>query len=525
MASAAVTSKKTKSPTANKNYSTNLASGGSVTVKNGVKTYSDKPLQVKGKGGISISGQSYSRDKGGTGYAPITSESIKPTEKINLPTKPQGEDLTTLTNSINTALATGSGGMYTYEQGKGLVSTPQPTAEPTAMSNFNQMMQALGANYENNSFDAEANTRAMQKELRPYEKAVSSYQNQINQIVAKRDADQLKLEGQGRGITDTIIGGQQAKIGREAAIQALPIQAQLAAAQDDLESARTYVSQLYTAKQADAQARYQYEANKIQAIYGFLTAEEAKVARAKELEQSRAWQVEDRNITLASNLAQTAMEYGQSSLAGKIMALDEKSLTFTQDYAALQGQLRKPVAGAASGWEIKDVNGTSMWVNKNTLETRPVDGGASPQALQKSETLNDIEKILQYSNNQLQESLGKRNIIQRNIPGTVENQFSIQHSNLINQLALAARGELKGQGQVSDYEGKLLKSAQTTLNLYMSPDEYRKEAKQVAGAIKTSSGIPAYVSVKSPEGQTRYAVLGSSEIQEAVNSGYLVEYQ
>ena len=61
------------------------------------------------------------------------------------------------------------------------------------------------------------------------------------------------VEGQGRGQIGDFIGGEQARISREAAIQALPIQAQLATAQADLDSARSYASQLFQAQSQDAE--------------------------------------------------------------------------------------------------------------------------------------------------------------------------------------------------------------------------------------------------------------------------------
>jgi len=54
---------------------------------------------------------------------------------------------------------------------------------------------------------------------------VGDLTGQLNQIVATSQAQQLQVTGQGRGIPEVIIGGQQAQIAKEAAIQALPIAA------------------------------------------------------------------------------------------------------------------------------------------------------------------------------------------------------------------------------------------------------------------------------------------------------------
>jgi len=338
-----------------------LAGVASVAKSMGINTAKSDAMvaQTKAQGSKAYKGSSYDRGQQDT----ITSKAIAPILLINIPKKDPVTDLTSTTDGINSSLATGSGGMYTYDAKTGFVNTPTEVTQPdTATNTFNQYMKALAGN-EANRFNAEAETKAIQKALRPKENLVNSYQNQINQIVATRDAQQLGLEGQGRGITETIIGGQQAQIGREAAIKALPLQAQLAAAQSDLDSARSYASQMYAAKAQDAQAKYQYEANKLNAVYGFLTEQEAKVARAKEIEQSRAWQVEDRNISMAASFADKAFEYGQSTLAGKIMGLDTKSPTFAKDYAALQGQVRNPVeVSAPEAPKVVSVNGVdSIW--------------------------------------------------------------------------------------------------------------------------------------------------------------------
>ncbi len=344
----------------------------------------------------------YDKSKSNSTGNVISSETMKPVPTIPLPNKPVGEDLTAFTDSANSSLATGSNGAYTYDKTTGFVNTPKPEATPdTATNTFNQMMSALGNAQGEIAGINEGLVRDQRKEIKPYEKNVQSYQNQLNQITTQRDQQQLALEGQGRGQTSGFLGGEQARIGREAAIQAMPVQAQLAAAQDDLESARSYVSQLYTAKAADAKAKYDYEASKIGAIYSFLTAEEAKIARAKELEQSRAYQVEDRNLTLASNLAQTAMEFGQSSLAGKIMALNEKSPTFQADLALLQEQVRKPVAESDGAPKVVSINGVESIWNPTTGQFEAISVGGATTNKVTAQAIQNIADVDSLLNNKL----------------------------------------------------------------------------------------------------------------------------
>ena len=122
---------------------------------------------------------------------------------------------------------------------------------------------------------------------------MNNYTAQINSIVAKRDADMLSLEGQGRGITETIIGGQQAQINREAAIRALPVQAQLAAAQGRLDQATEYLNTMFTIKKADADAKYNRSLKIIDTYFDYADKaeqrqfEEIKVKKAQQYEQQQ----------------------------------------------------------------------------------------------------------------------------------------------------------------------------------------------------------------------------------------------
>lgn len=378
MASAAVTSKKTKSPTANKNYSANLAKGGSVTVKDGVKTYSDKSLQVKGKGGISISGKDYSVNKGGSGFAPttsvITADKMKPVPPIPLATPAPVDGLYGVANAAAAGLAALNGGTYDTKTNQ----IVPPPAAPAAPADNNQAIinSYLQANAGLEAPSSVNNLKEMQKMLRPKENLVNSLSGQLNTLNASRDAEMLKLEGQGRGQTGGFIGGEQARINREAAIQAMPIQAQLAIAQDDLDSARTYASQYFQAKMQDETNVYNQKKENNRLIFDYLTSAEQRRLDANEKALDREYNEKQATAKSAEAIALQAIEYGQSSLASKVMGLDPKSATYAQDVRNAMAGLRKPVV-STSEWELKDVNGVSSWVNKNTQEIKPVGGGGN----------------------------------------------------------------------------------------------------------------------------------------------------
>lgn len=138
--------------------------------------------------------------------------------------------------------------------------------------------------------------------------------------------------------------------------------------------------------------------------------------------------------------------------------------------------------------------------------------------------MNDINNLL--SNPNFNTTFGISGLVNRNIPSTHQYSTAKQVEQIINELALAARGQLKGQGAVSDFEGKMLKSAQTSLTLNASPENARKELVKVRGALTTSSGGSANVKVTDPKtGQSKDGLLNSAGITQAIQQGYQVEYQ
>lgn len=271
----------------------------------------------------------------------ITSESLAPREKINLPTPPAVNPLTGVLDTANASLAGSIGGTYD-------TTTKQMTA-PTGDELF-KSYQAANASAFSEMQSSEDRLKEQQRMLRPKEKAVNSLTAQLNTITANRDAEMLALEGQGRGVTESIIGGQQAQISREAAIQAMPIQAQLAVAQSDLESARSYASQLFQAQSQDALAKYNYQKELNSSIYNFLDSQEKARLAKNEKELDRQFQIEQANRSTLKQLSMQAIEYGQGALAGEIMRLDPKSQTFDTDFGDVSSRLRKPVAASSTAF-------------------------------------------------------------------------------------------------------------------------------------------------------------------------------
>lgn len=110
------------------------------------------------------------------------------------------------------------------------------------------------------------------------------------------------------------------------------------------------------------------------------------------------------------------------------------------------------------------------------------------------------------------------------IPFTEGWQTKAKFDQLKGMLSLDKRQMLKGQGQISDFEFKVLGQAATDLNRMTSEKDFKTALKKVKGVYETSLGGNASVKVKSLDGEVRYGVLSREEIDDAIKQGYFVEY-
>lgn len=390
---------------------------------------------------------------------PITPDSLQLQQPVSLPTPPSPAPIGDITTANNAALAPKVADLgYTLDQKGQFVYSPPQQDELTTL--FDKYMSNQEAPPDLTSAYAKLEK---QNKLDAKRASVNSLTGQLNAITSKAQADKLSLEGQGRGVTDVIIGGQQAQIDREAAIRALPVQAQLAAAQGDLEMAQQHVDKLFSLYAQDAQAQYQYRSKLVDSVYSFASEQQKRKLDAIQRKEDQAFQ------------------------------LQLKDLDFRR-----QKELLAYKAGL-------DASNTPAATNQNLT------------------VANDISNI--RNNAAFNKTFGLANIANRNIPNTPENALKSDVNTLISQLALAARGQLKGQGAVSDFEGRLLKQAQTSLNFNMGPEQARYELAQVEGAIRTSSGLPAMVKITDPEtGEAGVVQSNQQGITQAIADGYRVEY-
>jgi hypothetical protein len=262
----------------------------------------------------------------------ITSDMLKPTPGLNLPPAPQTPNVGGMVTANNAGLANSAYNITT--DGKGMLQVATPTTtdnKDTSGAGFDSIFKSYLAESQNiqpvSSADIYAKEYKQQK-IAQKQQDVSNYASQLNTIVANRDANLLRVEGQGRGIPEVIIGGQQAQINKEAAIAALPVQAQLAAAQDNLALANQHLTTMVNLKTQDATNQYNYKTKLLDSVYQFATAQEQRRLDQLKVENDRAYQekqdfIKTQNAALAQALGQGAPSSVYSAIAA---ATDTKSV-------------------------------------------------------------------------------------------------------------------------------------------------------------------------------------------------------
>lgn len=177
---------------------------------------------------------------------------------------------------------------------------------------------------------------------------VNNLNAQLNAAVAEANVANLALEQQsaGKDVTSAFLGRQQQEISRQANMKVLPIQAQLAAAQGNLQLAQDQLNTVFKLKAEDAQAQYKYQNDLRKAVFDFATEEQKNLLVAKAKEDDRAFTLSVNNLNNAQSLSKLATENGQYDVAAAITRLNPQSSTFTSDLSALQAQIRpKPTTG------------------------------------------------------------------------------------------------------------------------------------------------------------------------------------
>ena len=264
--------------------------------------------------------------QGGNGT--LTSDSLRSaTNKIKL-TSPNTQvvgDVSANVVGLTSENTTNTGG----------VLTPAPQTEDKyagAQANQNYLQSEMQKYQDDRTTGAEIQRQLEResgiKEARQRENDLSA---QINTIIANRDASILSEEGQGRGIPESIIGGRQAKINKEAAIAALPVQALLAQAQGNVALAEAHINTWGKILMDDANNEYNQKKELLTSAYDFAQGIEFKRIDELNAANERKYQENKEFIQAKTNAMANAagQEAGQS-----VMSAIQSATTLEQVVAA-----------------------------------------------------------------------------------------------------------------------------------------------------------------------------------------------
>lgn len=218
-------------------------------------------------------------------------------------------------------------------------TTGESTTEAAPKEDATSMYQkALDKLFKQKDTQDELYARAREESgIQQAQQQMQNTQNAINGITAKMNSDLLQLRGTAarEGVTEAVYGGQQAQVTREASIQLLPLQAQLAADQGNLEMAESNLDTLFKIYSKDAEDSFNFYANQAKTIYDKANKDEQRqldaLTEQKKFEQSM---VKDQANAQQSYMSQ-ALKDGNMRLFNALKTIQPptniNSPTYAQD--------------------------------------------------------------------------------------------------------------------------------------------------------------------------------------------------
>lgn len=330
------------------------------------------------------------------------------------------------------------------------------------------------------------------KSLQP-SSAVTSAQSAYNDYVANQKTSISGLEGQGRGIPLSIVRGEQEKLLNQTQPEATRLQNDIGIAQDSASA---------ISNAAKAKADYSLSKDSL-----------ARQSNKDALALKKPFSVGDNTY-----------EYNPT----------------TGQYEN-KGNNQSTTTSANSGFTLSP--GESRYDANGKLIAS---GGPKP--------LSQAQETAQIANNEKQtaaqqsasQSIGiVNNLLQgdvyKNITGAAQgplglpfgtlgifNQQAVnQYDQLQGLLKLGIRGLIKGQGAVSDYEGKILGQAASSLGRNLSNEDFKQALLKIRGTLQTNNGGETLVIVKDKNGKALGPAtpLSGQDIYNAINDGNAIEYQ
>jgi len=278
----------------------------------GMSGIDQKALSAYQASGSVVGGKNNPTGTGRTNSNVITPSSLTPTNPITLPNKPTPGYTAPITLTSNPALeAMGTSvvdNQYVYDPTKSESYNAVAESNKTGQTSLQTYLQSLQGIQPANQ-EADYLKREKQAGIQNLQSEVNNYTSQLNTIAKNAQAQNLSLEATGRGQTTTFIGGEQARVNREAAIASLPISAQLDAAQGNLESATARLDKLWSIHKEDVQQEYTFKKGVIDAVFSYAEKSEQNILNAKLAD------IKTKEATASANIARlqewSKMQYKQ----------------------------------------------------------------------------------------------------------------------------------------------------------------------------------------------------------------------
>lgn len=296
--------------------------------------------QTAAEGSKPFRGSSY--DTNPTITASILDSKVSP---IEIPTPPAFKDVGSMAGAGNIELGGVLGDNYKVGKDAMISLKPVNTEAELQQQSIGNMRAMLGMIPEKESVFNSKEYRQGNALVEQRQQEVNDAIATLNSIVTKQQQDLISTRGQAsaNGVTEAVYGGIQNEINRNAALAALPVQAQVAAAQGNLELAEKHLDTVYRMKSEEINNKYDYKKAQLNAISGFLDKQEKRQWDLLDRKYDEEKQDKQNSIKEQSDYAKMAMSTGQSQLGAQIAQLDYKSPTFKADLARLQGQIKDPM--------------------------------------------------------------------------------------------------------------------------------------------------------------------------------------
>lgn len=278
----------------------------------------------------------------------VKASDIQPTTELTIPEKKPYTDYTGLIQGANLTQTNPELGVI--GTAKGITVKPPENnvdlAEQANQTSMDRLKQLIGILPQRENVQESIMKSQQYRQVEEARQQVQNYTNQLNAIQTKLQADQLSVTGQGRGIPEAIIGGQQAQLSKEAAIQSLPIQALLASSQGMMDIAQRHLDDLYKLKTEEVNNNYAYQSKVFDSISGFLTTSDQRTYDAARADLAQKQKKDNDFLDLQAKLLSNAVSRGAPQ--SYVTAINNTPLGDTNGLVRAAGKYNIDAQDAAS---------------------------------------------------------------------------------------------------------------------------------------------------------------------------------